>query len=558
MMIGVMIRKATQNMAARRHARSEKPYYKWVVLGTVVFSLLIILLDVTVVNVSIPHILTEFHTDISNVQWVFNAYTLAFAASLITFGRLADMYGHKTLFLLGLLVFGVGSVASGAAPDIGWLIGFRTLQGIGGAMMMPATLALVLDAFPKEQRGMAIGFWGAAAGIALTIGPLLGGFITDHYTWRWIFYINVPVVLLAMILTLTFIHQKKTILATHELDLAGFASVTGGLLALVFALIEGQKYGWTSPAIISLLVAAVVLIGLFIWIERRAAEPMINVNLFKDRDFAIGNLVAMLTTFAMLGAFFLTPLFVQQILGFTAFESGLITLPMALVMLVLAPIVGKLSDRFGGKPFLVAGLLVAAFAMFLMSHFSVDTTKSDLIIPFATFGLGMAAVMPVMVNVALANVPSTQYGAGSGVLNTSRQLGGVLGIAIVGTFFTAQVTSLVPAALEKNPKVPAAITEQISKQFEGGEVQFSESSQITAQAAPDPASLPPAQRAQSQRLAQKIGEEVQATINPEVAKAVNHTFQFALIFLLLGAGAALFVHPPKRRGEKKPIVAAAG
>lgn len=548
--------RATQKLAERRQARSEQPYYKWIVLGTVVFSLLIIMLDITVVNVSIPRILTDFHTDIANVQWVFNSYTLAFAATLITFGRLGDMYGHRTLFLIGLVTFGAASALSGASPDINWLIAFRGLQGIGGAMMMPATLALVLDAFPKEQRGMAIGFWGAVAGIALTIGPLLGGFITDHYTWRWIFYINVPVALLAIVLTVTFIHQKQNELRRHKLDFGGFATLTSGLLALVFALIEGQKYGWGSTTIVSLFVAAVVLLGAFVLVERRVAEPMIDVKLFKDRDFTIGNLVALLTTFAMLGAFFLTPLFIQQILGFSAFKSGMVTLPMALVMLVVAPVSGKLSDRYGGKPFLISGLLITALAMWLLSHFSVDTTQQSLIVPFAVFGLGLGFVMPVMVNVALANVPPTQYGAGSGVLNTFRQLGGVFGVAIVGTFFTSQVVSLVPPALEHNPGIPPAITTTISKQLNDGNVQLSESSSLAANIQ----KLPPAQRALAQQTAVVISRKVQSTIGPQIATAVNHTFRFALIFTLLGALAATFVQPPKRRrvAAKKPTVAAAG
>ncbi len=366
-----------------------------------------------------------------------------------------------------------------------------------------------------------------------------------------------PVVLVAMGLTFAFIHQQKGTRKKHKLDLPGFVTVTGGLLALVFALIEGQKYGWTSPTILALLGSAAVLLGLFVLIERRASEPMIDIKLFRDRDFAIGNVIALLISFALLGAFFLIPLFVQQVLGFSAFKSGLITLPMSAVMLVAAPNVGRLSDKYGTRWFLVSGLVLASVGLFTLSHFTVETTATDLILPFAVFGLGMACVMPVMVNVALANVPSTQYGAGSGVLNTSRQLGGVLGIAIVGTFFTSQVAALVPKALEANPKVPPAITEKIAAQLDGGEVQLSESSEVTKQAQANLQNLPPAQRAQSQRLAAKVGEEVQATIGPEVATAVNHTFRFALAFTVLGALAALFVQPPKRRGGKKPGAVAA-
>lgn len=539
--------------AQRRQARSEQPYYKWIVLGTVVFSLLIILLDITVVNVSIPRILGDFHTDISHIQWVFNAYTLAFAASLITFGRLGDMYGHKKMFMLGLLVFGAASAASGAAPSINGLIAFRTIQGLGGAMMMPATLSLLLQAFPKEQRGLALGFWGAVAGIALTIGPLLGGFITDHYSWRWIFFINIPVALVALGLTATYIHQTTDGLLRHRLDYAGFATVTGGLLALTFALIEGQKYGWGSTVIVSLLIAAVVLLTAFVFVERRAVEPMVDVKLFKDRNFTIGNAVALLISFALLGAFFLIPLFVQQVLGFSAFKSGLITLPMSAVMLVLAPNIGRLSDKFGGRPFLVFGLASASLGLFLLSHFSVATTASGLIIPFAVFGLGMACVMPVMVNVALASVPPTQYGAGSGVLNTSRQLGGVLGIAIVGAFFTAQVTHLVKPAIESSQTLPPAVKQQVSAQFGSGQVQLTEVN--PAVPAGTEASGPGQVAAQAE--AQKIGNDIRQTIDPRIATAVNRTFRFALIFTLIGSFLSLWIRPPKRQPatSRKPATA---
>lgn len=533
---------AKPSRAAKREARSKLPHYKWIVLGTVIFSLLVILLDVTVVNVSVPHILRDLKTDIAHIQWVFNAYTLAFAALLITFGRLGDMFGHKRMFMLGLATFGVGSALSGAAPSAGWLIAFRALQGIGGAMMMPATLSLTLQAFPARERGMALGFWGATAGIALAIGPTLGGFITDHYTWRWIFYINIPVCLLALTLAATYIHEPRSELHRHRLDIPGFATVTGGLLALTFALVEGQKYGWGSSLIIGLFVAAAVLLTGFALIERRAAEPMIDLRLFRDRNFTIGNIVALLVTFAMLGTFFLIPIFLQQVLGFTAFKTGLTLTPLAGAMLVAAPIVGKLSDRYPSKYFLILGLVLVSGALWLLSHFSEQTTATSLIGPFALFGAGLACVMPVMVNAALGSVPPEQYGAGSGILNTFRQTGGVFGVAIIGTFFSLQLATLVPKAVDANAKIPDAAKTYVDRQFNGGEIHLvSQSSPDETRLREAAAALPPGRRERAEEQLNNTQAAVKSSVGPAVTDAVNHSFQFAIPFVLLGALAAAFM-----------------
>jgi EmrB/QacA subfamily drug resistance transporter len=533
-------------------ARAEKPYYKWVVLGTVMFALLIILLDVTIVNVSIPSILKDFDTDIASVQWVFNAYTLAFAALLITFGRLGDMWGHKRMFMLGLATFGIASILSGASPSIEWLIIFRALQGIGGAMMMPATLSLMLQVFPAHQRGLALGLWGAMAGVALAIGPTLGGFITDNYSWRWIFYINVPVCLLALGLTTVFIHQSREGLLKHRLDMPGFVSVTGGLLALTYALIEGQKYGWGSFRIVSLLVVSVVLFGIFVVVERRQAEPLVDLKLFRDPNFTVGNVVALMITFSMLGTFFLIPLFLQQVLGFSAIKTGLAVTPLSLAMLFVSPVVGRLSDRIDGRLFMGVGLVIVSGALVWLSHFSTSTTSGGLILPFAVFGIGIALVMPVMVGLSLGKVAPSHYGSASGVLNTSRQVGGVFGVAVMGAFFASQLATNIPNAINASSDIPPQAKAAVVEQFTGGDIQLQDA--VPAPSQTDLSSLPPAQQQAAAAQMQQAQNRVKQVVSEQVAKSLNATFVLAALFPLLAAGLLLFAQRPDVAPRETPAV----
>jgi EmrB/QacA subfamily drug resistance transporter len=542
------------------HRWAEKAYYKWLVMGTTVMALLIILLDVTVVNVATPHIIRDFNASISDIQWAFNSYTIAFAALLIIFGRLGDMFGHKTIFLVGLVFFGVSSALSGASPSIDYLIFFRMLQGIGGAMMMPATLALTLSAFPPHQRGMALGFWGAMAGLALAIGPVLGGFIVDNYSWRWIFYINIPVVLLALFLTTFFIHQKKEALRSHKLDVWGFLTISSAIVALTYAIIEGQKYGWNSHLILGLFAASGFLLLLFLFIEIGAAEPMVNLSLFRDRNFSIGSLLALLITFSMLGTFFLVPLFLQQILGFSAIKTGLTITPLAIAMLIIAPNVGRLSDRFGGRWFLVFGMLIVSVALWMFGDFSATTTQADLILPFVVFGVGMACIMPVMINVALDRVPPAEYGSGSGVVNTFRQLGGVLGVSIMGVVFSSQLSHNVIPAVQANSQIPQQTQTQIISQFSGGNVELAQTSAQDASQQAAIKQLPADQQPAAEQKLKEVSAQVAATVDPAVAKSTNNTFRFSIIFTLIGAFLCLFVrNEPKAKHPRaaKPTAAEA-
>ena len=416
---------------------------KWWTLAAMCFALFMIMLDNTVVNVALPSIQREFDASIAALEWTVNAYTLAFAVMLATGGRLGDIFGRRRAFLFGVIVFALSSASAGFASSEAMLVVSRIAQGIGAAFMMPATLSIITNAFPAEERGRAIGTWAGVSALALAIGPLLGGFLTEEVSWRAIFYINLPVAAGAVVASLFAVRESRDETVGREVDFPGVALLTAGLTALVLALVEGNAWGWGSPAILGLFAGAAFLLTAFVVVERRVRAPMVEFEFFRHRDFLGANAIAFIVTFAMFGMFFFMALYMQNILGYSPLEAGLRFLPTTLMVVVVAPIAGRLVDRIGARPLITAGLVIVAISLFMQSRVDLSTTFGDLFIPFVLMGIGMAMVISPMSTAAMNAVDPAKSGLASGILSMSRMIGGTFGVAVLGAVMQAVAGSAI-------------------------------------------------------------------------------------------------------------------
>jgi EmrB/QacA subfamily drug resistance transporter len=394
---------------------------RWWTLAAMCFALFMIMLDNTVVNVALPSIQKDLGASLSSLEWTVNAYTLTFAVLLVTGGRLGDILGRRRMFLLGVVVFALSSAAIGLAPDQTWLVAGRAIQGIGAAFMMPATLSIITVTFPPEERGRAIGTWAGVSALALAIGPVVGGALTEYVTWRAIFFLNVPVAVGAVIVTLYAAHESRDETSRHTIDWPGIAAISAGLTALVLALIEGNSWGWGSPETVSLLVTAVV--------------GLVAFELFRSKTFVGTNAVAFIVSFAMLAMFFFTALYMQNILGYSAIEAGVRFLPSTLMIVLIAPFAGRLADRIGPRLPMVAGLTLVTIALFLQTRIDVGTGYGLLLPAFILLGIGMALTMSPMSTAAMNAVAAHKAGVASGILSMSRMVGGTFGVAALGALF---------------------------------------------------------------------------------------------------------------------------
>jgi EmrB/QacA subfamily drug resistance transporter len=421
-------------LRARIFAEENK---KWWTLAAVAFGLFMIMLDNTVVNVALPAIERDLHISISELEWVVTAYALTFAALLITGGKLADMFGRRRLFMIGLVVFTLSSLACGLAPSAGFLIGARAVQGVGAALMNPATLSIITATFPPRERGQAIGIWAGVSALALAIGPLAGGLIVDNINWNWIFYVNVPVGVVGLIVSRLVIAESRDTSREQSIDLPGLLTSGLGLFALSYALIEGNRKGWTSVEILALFALAVGLLVAFVVIEYRSRLPMLDLSLFRIGSFSGANIVALLVSLGMFGVFFFVSLFVQNILGFSPTKAGATFLPMTLLIIVVAPIAGRLSDRIGSRWLMGAGMTIVGTSLLLYQRVGIHSDFWTLLPAMVLGGIGMAMTMSPMTAAAMGSVPVDKAGVGSGVLNSFRQLGGSLGIALMGAILAS-------------------------------------------------------------------------------------------------------------------------
>jgi EmrB/QacA subfamily drug resistance transporter len=404
---------------------------KWWTLAAVSFGLFMIMLDNTVVNVALPAIQEDLGADLSQLQWIVTGYALSFAALMLIGGKLADAYGRRLIFVAGIVLFTGASLWCGLAGSGEMLIAARVVQGAGAALMNPATLSIIAATFAPKERGMAIGIWAGVSALALAIGPLVGGLLTEHLSWHWIFFVNVPVGALAIAASYLLITESKD--ETHEsLDLPGLATSALGLFALTYGLIEANEYGWTSARIVGSFLVAVVALASFVVIERRRRSPMLDLSLFRSGTYTGANVAMLLVALAMFGVFFFVSLYMQNVLGYSAVQAGAAFLPLTVLIILVAPIAGKLSDKYGSRWLMTSGMVLLGVQLLYLSQLGTDSTFWNLLPGFLVGGLGMALAMTPTAAAATRAVPVHKSGVGSAVLNAMRQVGGSVGIALMG------------------------------------------------------------------------------------------------------------------------------
>jgi EmrB/QacA subfamily drug resistance transporter len=413
---------------------------KWWTLGAVSFGLFMIMLDNTVVNVALPSIQRDLHMQLSELEWIVSGYALTFAALMLIGGKLADAYGRRLIFVLGIAIFTLASLACGLASSGDALIGARVAQGVGAAMMNPATLSIIAVTFPPRQRGTAIGLWAGVSALALALGPLVGGLLTEHAGWNWIFFINIPVGVLAIAASFLLIDESRD--ETHErLDIPGLLSSGIGLFALTYGLIEANNYGWGSARIVGAFVVAAVALVVFVLLERHRRAPMLDLTLFRNRTYVGANLAMLLVALAMFGVFFFVSLYMQNVLGYSAVQAGAAFLPMTVLIIVIAPLSGRLSDRWGSRWLMAGGMVLLAIQLTYFSQLPTDATFWRLLPALVIGGFGMSMTMTPSSAAAMRAVPVEKAGVGSAVLNACRQVGGSTGIALMGAIMASQLAT---------------------------------------------------------------------------------------------------------------------
>jgi EmrB/QacA subfamily drug resistance transporter len=562
--------------AAQPAALDEGHPRKWLILSVVSLGMFMALLDVTIVNIAIPVIISDLHTTVTHVSWVLNAYSLVLAALFLSLGRVSDRFGQKRVFVAGLLAFTLFSLLCGLAPNIGWLIAFRAGQGIGGAALSTVSLAIVLGAFPKRQQGTAVGLWGALGTIAAAVGPTLGGLLVTYASWHWIFFVNIPIGIAALVFALLVIPEHRREGASGGIDIPGIVISATGLFLLTLGLIQGNSWGWTSAPILGLFAGAIVSYPLFIWWELHTEEPMFPVKLLRIRSFTAANSAMMFIGMAMGGTFLLVVIFLVSVLGYSELRAALALTVMPVTAFLIAPHVGRLNDRIGPRIPAAVGAALFTLGLVLLAQLGGNTKLVDVLWRVAFVGAGMGFAMPTLSAAAMGSLPPHVRGVGSGALNTLRQVGFTLGIGVLVAIFSHSVavnarTATKEAVVYINAQVqiPAQARAQIVAEVEknaaaaaeagGGAAASQLSKSPLGNSAQAPAGSPLALG--EQRLAQHIG----AIYKTNIGRSFEWPFYAAALASLLAVFPALLTgrrlgqhegHEEMNRAERAAAAAA--
>jgi EmrB/QacA subfamily drug resistance transporter len=440
---------------------------RWVVLGVLCLSLLVVGIDGTIVNVALPTLVREIGASSSELQWIVDAYTIVFASFLLIAGNTGDRLGRKWVLLVGLVIFGAGSLACALVHSPTALIGTRAIQGFGAAFIMPATLSILTNVFvDPEERARAIAIWAGVSGLGVAIGPLVGGYLLEHFWWGSVFLVNVPLIIVAVIVVVIIVPNSKDP-TKPKLDLLGTILSTVGLVGLLYGIIEGPGRGWKDPVVVAAFVVAAVLLTTFVLWERHTDHPILDVTFFKNPRFSAASVAVTLVFFAMFGALFFVSQYLQFVLGYSALESGIRLLPLAASLMIAAPLSAKLVSAFGTKAIVSVGLLIVAAALAVFSRAAVDSGYGLVAATLVLIGFGMGFAMAPATDSIMGSLPPARAGVGSAVNDTTREIGGALGIAILGSITTASYAAAITgnsnfALLQKaSPEAAKAVKDSV-------------------------------------------------------------------------------------------------
>jgi len=417
--------------------------YKWFLLANVMLGTFMAVLDATIVNVGLPKIMASFAVGLDKIEWVITAYMLAMAVSLPASGWLADKFGYKRLYFIGLFLFTLGSLLCGRSSDENMLIISRVIQGLGAGTIQPLGMAIITREFPPNQRGIALGFWGIAAAASVSFGPIIGGFLIDHFSWPLIFDVNIPIGIIAMLFTIV-IQSEYINKKTRKFDIVGFISVTIFLPLTLYALSQGSaasnSAGWHAPYILAYGAIALIALAVFITAELTVKEPLLDLRLLMNHNFGIANIILVIFSLGMFGSTFLLPIYLQNALGYTALQAGSVFLPVGIIQGITAPISGRISDKINPKLPLFIGVLLFAFSFYLNSRLSWLTEQNYIMLSLYLRGLAMGLMFTALTTVSLLEIPREKMAQASAITNSIRQLGGSLGVALLATLLTTRVS----------------------------------------------------------------------------------------------------------------------
>lgn len=462
---------------------------RWFGLAVLSVGVAMIIVDATIVNVALPSIIRDFDLTLADAEWINSIYSLVFAALLITLGKVGDMYGRRRLFMVGLVIFVAASMMAGRSSDGSWLIFARFLQGVGAAVILPATLSTVNATFQGRERGIAFGVWGSVIGGMAALGPLLGGWLTTEHSWRWAFYINVPIGAIALIGAVLWVNETRDTQVARGFDIPGIFLSGLGMAGVVFALIEGPQYGfvsatkaftvgsvtwpenWVSPVLVTFIIGVLLVVGFVLneKVRADAGKPVLfDLTLFKFKSFSLGNAAAAILSLGEFGLVFVLPLFLQAVFGYSAFKTGLLLLALAIGAFIGGPTAGLLATKIGPRRVVSAGMGLEAIAITAVALlFAPDRSGWTFILPLFVYGVGVGLASAQLTSVVLSEVPPRESGQASGMQSTFRQVGAAIGIALLGTVLSAGLRTGTADNLAAIPDLPAAVQEGIVEAVDG-------------------------------------------------------------------------------------------